>query len=49
MTALYGELAASVKGLGHTVELGNDLLRAQHALQMAIKHQTHHQHPSHSF
>jgi len=36
MTALYGELAASVKGLGHTVELGNDLLRAQHALQMAI-------------
>jgi len=36
MTSLYGELAASVKGLGHTVELGNDLLRAQHALQMAI-------------
>ena len=36
MTALYGELAGSVKGLGHVVELGNDLLRAQHALQMAI-------------
>ena len=36
MTALYGELAASVKGLGHTVELGNDLSRAQAALQMAI-------------
>ena len=36
MTSLYGQLAASVKGLGHTVELGNDLLRAQHALQMAI-------------
>jgi len=36
MTSLYGELAASVKGLGHTVELGNDLLRAQRALQMAI-------------
>ena len=36
MTSLYGELAASVKGLGHTVELGSDLARAQAALQMAI-------------
>jgi hypothetical protein len=27
---------SDVKGLGHAVELGNDLLRAQHALQMAI-------------
>ena len=36
MTSLYGELAASVKGLGHVVDLGNDLLRARHALQMAI-------------
>merc|ERR1719376_949291 len=36
MTSLYGELAGSVKGLGHTVKSGNDLVRAQHALQMAI-------------
>ena len=36
MTALYGQLAGSIKGLGHNVALGNDLLRAQHALQMAI-------------
>jgi len=36
MTALYGELAKSIKGLAHTAELGNDLARARHALQMAI-------------
>merc|ERR1712013_952995 len=28
MTALYGELAKSIKGLAHTAELGNDLARA---------------------